>query len=176
MGNYVSCALSKTTSSVSSPSPAAAKVILPDCRVRDIHAPTKAAELMMEMPSHFLVDAKSLKIGRKFTPLAADDDIDLGGCHVYVAFPMTRVASAANASDMARLFLAGKKRAKSCDNRRVSPEEEEDDDDVRLMSSGAKLLNLEDIEDFSAAEFIHRISVSKSKKPQLETIVEENVS
>lgn len=171
MGNYVSCALSKTTSSESS-SPAT-KVILPDGGVRDIHAPTKAAELMMEMPSHFLVHAKSLKIGRKFVPLAADDDLDLTGCHVYVAFPMTRVASAANASDMGRLFLAGKKRAKSCDNRRVSPEEE--DDDVRLMSGSTKL-NLEDIEDFSASEFIHRISVSKSKKPQLETIVEEHVS
>uniref|UniRef100_A0A1J3E8F5 Uncharacterized protein n=1 Tax=Noccaea caerulescens TaxID=107243 RepID=A0A1J3E8F5_NOCCA len=173
MGNYVSCALSQTTSSESSSSSSpAAKVILPDGGVRDIHAPTKAAELMMEMPSYFLVDAKSLKIGRKLTPLAADNDLDLGGCHVYVAFPMTRVASAANASDMARLFLAGKKRAKSCNNRRVSPEEEEDDG-VRLIRPK---LNLEDIEDFSAAEFIHRISVSKSKKPQLETIIEGHVS
>lgn len=161
MGNYVSCALNKTSSSLSP----AAKVILPDGGVRDIHTPTKAAELMMEMPSYFLVDAKSLKIGRRFIPLAADDDLDLGGCHVYVAFPMTRVTSAANASDMARLYLAGKKRV---DNRRVSPEEE--DDDVRLIEPKLKL---EDIEEFSAAEFIHRISVSKSKKPQLETIVEE---
>lgn len=116
MGNYVSCALSKTTSSNSSSSPAA-KVILPDGGVRDINVQTKAAELMMEMPSHFLVEAKSLKIGRKLTPLSADDDLDVGGCHVYVAFPMTRVASAANASDMARLFMAGKKRLRSCDNR-----------------------------------------------------------
>ncbi|VVA96305.1 unnamed protein product [Arabis nemorensis] len=171
MGNYVSCALSKTTSS-DSPSHGA-KVILPEGGVRDIHAPMKAAELMMEMPSHFLVDAKSLKIGRKFTPLAADENLDLTGCHVYVAFPMTRVASAANASDMARLYLTGKKRSKSVDNRRVSPEEEEND--VRVMSGSAEL-NLEEIEDFSASEFIHRISVSKSKKPQLETIVEEHVS
>ncbi|EOA32559.1 hypothetical protein CARUB_v10015849mg [Capsella rubella] len=167
MGNYASCALNKTTPSSHSSSPSA-KVILPDGGVRDIHAPTKAAELMMEMPSYFLVDAKFLKIGRKFIPLAADDDLDLGGCHVYVVFQMMRVTSAANASDMARLYQAGKKRAKSVDNRRVSPEEE--GDDVRLI--GPKL-NLEDIEEFSAAEFIHRISVSKSKKPQLETIAEE---
>ncbi|XP_013752009.3 uncharacterized protein LOC106454437 [Brassica napus] len=174
MGNYVSCALSKTTSSnLSSSSSPAAKVILPDGGVCDINVPTKAAELMMEMPSHFLVDAKSLKIGRKLIPLAADDDLDVGGCHVYVAFPMTRVASAANASDMARIFMAGKKRLRSCDNRKVSPEEEEDED-ARLVK-GTKL-NLEDIEDFSAVEFMHRISVSKSKKPELETIVEENVS
>lgn len=171
MGNYVSCGLNKTTPSQSQSS-SAAKVIIPDGGVRDIHSPMKAAELMMEMPSHFLVEAESLKIGRKFIPLAADDDIDLGSCHVYVAFPMTRVASAVNASDMARLFLSGKKRTKSCDNRRVSPEEE-NDDDVRLIRPK---LNLEDIEEFSAAEFIHRISVTKSKKPQLETIVEEHVS
>ncbi|KAJ0237179.1 hypothetical protein HA466_0250820 [Hirschfeldia incana] len=169
MGNYVSCALSKTTSSDSS-SPST-KVILPDGEVRDINVQTKAAELMMEMPSHFIVDVKSLKIGRKLIPLSADDDLDVEGCHVYVAFPMTRVASAANASDMARIFMAGKKRLRSCDNRKVSPEEEED---VRLIT-GTKL-NLEDIEDFSAVEFMHRISVSKSKKPELETIVEENVS
>lgn len=80
-------------------------------------------------------------------------------------FPDDTCTSAANASDMARLYLAGKKRV---DNRRVSPEEE--DDDVRLIEPKLKL---EDIEEFSAAEFIHRISVSKSKKPQLETIVEE---
>ncbi|KAL1211483.1 hypothetical protein V5N11_023496 [Cardamine amara subsp. amara] len=178
MGNYVSCILSKTTSSQSlsssssSSSSSASKVILPDGGVRDIHAPMRAAEVMMEMPSHFLVDAKSMKISQKFIPLAADDDLDLGSCHVYVAFPMTRVASAVNASEMARLVLAGKKRTKSCDNRRVSPEEE-DDDCVRLMG---RKLNLEDIEEFSAAEFIHRISVSKSKKPLLETIVEEHVS
>jgi len=84
---------------------------------------------------------------------------------------MTRATSAANASDMARLYLTGKKRTKNCGHRRVSPENE-DNDDVRLI--GPKL-NLEDIEEFSAAEFIHRISVSKSKKPQLETIAEDHV-
>ncbi|XP_010485663.1 PREDICTED: uncharacterized protein LOC104763952 [Camelina sativa] len=178
MGNYASCGLYYTTpssQSSSSLSPSSAKVILPDGGVRDIHAPTKVAEIMMEMPSYFLVDAKSLRIGRKFIPLAADDDLDLGGCHVYAAFPMTRVTSAANASDMTRLYLAGKKRAKSVDNRRVSPEEEGvHHHDVRLI--GRPKLNLEDIEEFSAAEFIHRISVSKSKKPQLETIIEDHVS
>ncbi|CAH8271384.1 unnamed protein product [Arabidopsis lyrata] len=184
MGNYVSSALSKTSSSSSSSS--AAKVILPDGGVRHIHAPMKAAELMMEIPSFFLVDAKSLKIGRKFCPLAADDDLQIKGCHVYVAFPMTRATSAANASDLARLFVAAKKQrrrlgsdhssgaVKHCHNNgRVSPDGEEDD--VRVISAGSKL-NLEDIEEFSAAEFMHRISVSKSKKPKLETIAEESLS
>ncbi|XP_010463778.1 PREDICTED: uncharacterized protein LOC104744418 [Camelina sativa] len=178
MGNYASCVLYETTpssQSSSSVSSSSAKVILPDGGVRDIHAPTKVAEIMMEMPSYFLVDAKSLRIGGKFIPLAADDDLDLSGCHVYVAFPMTRVTSAANSSDMTRLYLAGKKRAKSVDNRRVSPDQEEGDHhhDVRLI--GRPKLNLEDIEEFSAAEFIHRMSVSKSKKPQLETIIEDHV-
>ncbi|KAH0860635.1 hypothetical protein HID58_088896 [Brassica napus] len=166
MGNYVSSALSKTSSS-SSP---AARVILPNGEVRRIHEPTKAAELMMEIPSFFLVDAKSLKIGRKFNPLAADDDLQIKSCHVYIAFPMTRATSAANASDMARLFAAAKKRQRS----RVGPKSS-GEDDVKMISAGSKL-NLEDIEEFSAAEFMHRISVSKSKKPKLETIVEESLS
>ncbi|XP_010525033.1 PREDICTED: uncharacterized protein LOC104802908 [Tarenaya hassleriana] len=169
MGNYVSCSLSKTSSSSSS-----AKVILPDGEVRDVYAPMKAAEIMMETPNHFLVDAKSLKIGRKLSPLPADEDLDLrGGCHVYIAFPMSRASSAANASDKARMFLAaGKKRRRGGPNGgRVSPGGE--GDDVRLISPKLKL---EDIEEFSAAEFMHRISVSKSKKPQLETIAEESVS
>ncbi|KAJ4882619.1 hypothetical protein Rs2_32712 [Raphanus sativus] len=182
MGNYVSSALSKTTPSSSS---SAARVILPDGEVRHIHEPTKAAELMLEIPSFFLVDAKSLKIGRKFNPLAADDDLQIKGCHVYIAFPMSRATSAANASDMARLFVAAKKQhrqtkssgvgtaVKSCHSGRVSPDGGEDD--VKMVSAGSKL-NLEDIEEFSAAEFMHRISVSKSKKPKLETIVEESLS
>lgn len=183
MGNLVCSALSKTSSSSSS---SAARVILPDGEVRHIHAPTKAAELMMEIPSSFLVDAKSLKIGRKFNPLAADDDLQIRGCHVYVAFPMTRSTSAANASDMARLFVAAKKQqrrrigtksitaVKHCHSGRVSPDGEEDEE-VRMISARSKL-NLEDIEEFSAAEFMHRISVSKSKKPMLETIIEESLS
>ncbi|KAG2300305.1 hypothetical protein Bca52824_036777 [Brassica carinata] len=182
MGNYVSSALSKTTPSSSS---STARLILPDGEVRHIHEPTKAAELMLEIPSFFLVDAKSLKIGRKFNPLAADDDLQIKGCHVYIAFPMTRATSAANASDMARLFVAAKKQhrqskssgvgtaVRSCHSGRVSPDGGEDD--VKIVSAGSKL-NLEDIEEFSAAEFMHRISVSKSKKPKLETIVEESLS
>ncbi|CDY38422.1 BnaA10g17360D [Brassica napus] len=166
MGNYVSSALSKTSSSP------AARVILPDGEVRRIHEPTKAAELMMEIPSFFLVDAKSLKIGRKFNPLAADDDLQIKSCHVYIAFPMTRATSAANASDMARLFAAAKKQQRS----RVGPKSSGEDDVKMISLSAGSKLNLEDIEEFSAAEFMHRISVSKSKKPKLETIVEESFS
>ncbi|XP_010558673.1 PREDICTED: uncharacterized protein LOC104827233 [Tarenaya hassleriana] len=172
MGNYASCSLSKNSSS-SSPS---AKVILPDGEVHEVYAPTKAAEIMMEIPNHFLVDAKALKIGRKLSPLPADEDLDLRrGCRVYVVFPMRRASSAANSSDMARLFLAaGKKRRRGGSGGvRVSPGGE--DDDVRLVFPARKL-SLEDIEEVSAAEFMHRMSVSKSKKPQLETIAEESVS
>ncbi|CAF1697692.1 unnamed protein product [Brassica oleracea] len=79
---------------------------------------------------------------------------------------------------MARLFLAAKKQqrrrvktaVKHCHNGRISPEGE---DDVKMMSAGSKLMSLEDIDEFSAAEFMHRISNSKSKKPKLETIAEE---
>ncbi|CAN6806148.1 unnamed protein product [Brassica oleracea] len=75
---------------------------------------------------------------------------------------------------MARLFLAAKKQqrrrvrtaVKHCHNGRISPEGE---DDVKMMSAGSKL-SLEDIDEFSAAEFMHRISNSKSKKPKLDCL------
>ncbi|KAL1195455.1 hypothetical protein V5N11_030729 [Cardamine amara subsp. amara] len=150
MGNYVSSALTKTSSSSSSSS--AAKVILPDGGVRLIHAPMKAAELMMEIPSFFFVDAKSLKIGRKLSPLAADDDLQIKGCHRSKK-QRRRVGADSYGSGTV---------VKNCHNGKVSPDGEEDD--VKIVSVGSKL-NLEDIEDFSAAEFMHRISISKSKKP-----------
>ncbi|CAN8236127.1 unnamed protein product [Cochlearia groenlandica] len=180
MGNYVSSVISKTSSFSST---SVAKVILPDGEVRRIHAPTKAGEVMIEIPRFFLVDSKSLKIGKKINPLAADDDLRIKGRHVYITFPMTRATSAANASDLTRLYVAVKKQQQrrrigdksssgvgSVFNGKVSPAGE--GDDVMVMMK----LNLEDIEEFSAAEFMHRISVSKSKKPKLETILEESLS
>ncbi|KAL7141646.1 hypothetical protein ABFS83_08G067800 [Erythranthe nasuta] len=165
MGNYVSCTLSRPASKGSS---RGTKVIFPSGEVRRVHEPTKAAELMLETPGSFLVNTKSLQIGRRFAALSADEDLEIG--NVYVFFPMKRLNSAVTATDMGVLFLAAK-RAASVGRVRVSPESGGGEAEVVVPK-----LNLDDIEEFSTPEFKHRLSMCRSKKPLLETIVEEPVS
>ncbi|GFQ06465.1 hypothetical protein PHJA_002790500 [Phtheirospermum japonicum] len=142
MGNYISCTLSGP---VSMSSIRATKVIFPSGETRRLYEPTKAAELMLETPNFFLVSARSLQIGRRFSALNADEDLEIGAVY---------------------------KTAK------VLPECGGDPQVVRSgvrCPAAAPKLNLDDIEEFSMPEFQHRLSMCRSKKPLLETIVEEPV-
>ena len=177
MGNYVSCTLSTPGGKFCK----ATKVIFPGGELRRFDGPLKAAELMLEMPSFFLVNARSLRVGRRFSPLNADEDLEMA--NVYLMFPMKRVNSAVTAADMGALFLAANSASKIRPGgerkTRVLPAEsgenwQKDDIGVTEVPAVPKL-NLDDIEDFSAPEFMHRMSMSRSKKPLLETIVEEPV-
>ncbi|CAA2953386.1 uncharacterized protein LOC111382822 [Olea europaea var. sylvestris] len=164
MGNYISCTLS---SPVGSHSGRAAKVIFPAGEIRQICEPTKAAELMLETPNSFLVNTKSLQIGRRFSALNADEDLEMA--NVYVFFPMNRLNTAVTASDMGALFLTANSAAKrpaSIGSVKILPE---------CSEKSVPKLNLDDIEEFSTPEFQHRLSMCRSKKPVLETIVEEPV-
>ncbi|GKV16705.1 hypothetical protein SLEP1_g27307 [Rubroshorea leprosula] len=173
MGNYVSCTLStplgKSSKSI--------KVVLPDGEIQQLSAPTKAAELMLETPNFFLVNSRSLKIGHRFSPLSADEDLEFD--NVYVMFPMKRVNSTVTAADMGALFLA----ANSASKRglggkvRILPESGDvcHDKNESVEVNAVPKLNLDDIEDFSAPEFMHRLSLSRSKKPLLDTIAEEPI-
>ncbi|KAI3976592.1 hypothetical protein MKX01_008450 [Papaver californicum] len=105
MGNYISCTLTIQTGGKHSIPSCEAKVILPNGVIRKIEGPflTKAAEIMFEIPNHFLVNSKSLRIGSRFSALNADEDLEMG--NVYVLFPMKRVNSVVTASDMGSLLL-----------------------------------------------------------------------
>ncbi|XP_071692170.1 uncharacterized protein [Rutidosis leptorrhynchoides] len=149
MGNYVSCTLTHRQNST------ATKVIFPNGEVHKFHEPIKAAELMLESPSSFIVSSKSLRIGARFCALNADEDLEFG--IVYVMFPMNRVNSVVTTSDLGSLFITAKKMG------RIAP-----------VPTQLKL-NLEDIEELSSPEFKHRILMCRSKKPVLETIAEEHV-
>ncbi|PON77468.1 hypothetical protein PanWU01x14_026290 [Parasponia andersonii] len=179
MGNYVSCALSNRPGGKFCK---ATKVIFPGGDVRRFDQPIKAAELMLEMPSFFVVNVLSLRLGRRFSPLNADEDLEMD--NVYVFFPMKRVNSAVTAADMGSLFLTANSAAKrgggGWKSTRVLPAESGEKwhnykHEVAVVTEVAEVpkLNLDDIEDFSAPEFMHRMSMSRSKKPLLETIVEE---
>lgn len=172
MGNHVSCTLLKKSSFKS------IKIVFPGGEIRQLSAPTKAAELMLETPNFFLVNSQSLKIGLRFSPLNADEDLELA--NVYVMFPMKRVNSTVTSADMGALFLTANSVSKRGFVRktRISPESAdispEKTEVVALLKTVPKL-NLDDIEDFSAPDFMHRLSLSRSKKPLLETIAEEPI-
>ncbi|XP_073148103.1 uncharacterized protein [Henckelia pumila] len=169
MGNYTSCTL---PGPVAKSSTRGTKVILPSGELRRIHEPTKAAELMVETPNYFLVNAESLRVGRRFAALNADEDLEMG--NKYVFFPMKRLNSAATAADMDRLSAATSPAAKRV-GVRILPEcgdaaGKQTVESVERVSA----LDLDDFEQFSALEMKHRLSVCcRSKKPLLETIVEE---
>lgn len=182
MGNYISCTLSSAQGGKHS---RATKVIFPTGEIRQLHEPTKAAELMLETPNFFLVNSQSLHIGRRFSALSADEDLEMA--NVYVMFPMKRVNSVVTTADMGALFLSAKSTANHPG--RVLPAESGDGTDPKLLEGktgdgywneseaavAVPKLNLDDIEEFSAPEFIHRLSMCRSKKPALATIAEEAV-
>ncbi|KAH6754948.1 hypothetical protein C2S52_009618 [Perilla frutescens var. hirtella] len=175
MGNYVSCTLSGP---VGKASRRVTKVIFPSGELRPLRDPTKAAELMLEVPNSFVVNTKSLQIGKRFNALNADEDLEMG--NVYVFFPMSRLNAVVTAADMGALFLAANSSAKRVSRGSVRILPECGAGDMQIVQSTAekratapKLINFSDIEEFSSPEFKHRLSMCRSKKPLLETIAEE---
>ncbi|KAK1374626.1 hypothetical protein POM88_030819 [Heracleum sosnowskyi] len=167
MGNYASLC-----SSLISPAAKASKVIFPGGEVHQFRRPVKVAELMLESPNSFLVNTKSLNTGKRFTPLSADEDLEFG--NVYIMFPMRRLKSVATADDMARLFMVANPTATNISGAsnnkvRVLPET------VSVASPEGSRFSFEEIEGFYAGEFKYRLSVSRSRKPLLDTITEEPV-
>ncbi|KAK3036522.1 hypothetical protein RJ639_030963 [Escallonia herrerae] len=173
MGNYLSCALSAPAGKHSG----AAKVIFPTGEVRQFCEPTKAAEIMLECPNFFLVNSSSLQMGRRFSALNADEDLEMAS--VYTLFPMKRVNSVVTAADLGALFLSAKR--VSVGNGRISPECGEGMLPELAaaavgVEAGVLKLDMGGIEEFSTPEFKHRLSMCRSKKPLLETIAEEPAS
>ncbi|KAJ8442462.1 hypothetical protein Cgig2_022345 [Carnegiea gigantea] len=160
MGNYASCALAGQNGKQSK----AAKVILPSGEIKHFYQPIKAAELMLDIPNHFVV-------GRRLSAMNADEDLEIAA--VYVMFPMKRVKAFVTAADMGALFLAAKRGAGKV---RVVPacsghvtEVESPAPAPYVDSCGVKMA----LDELCSPEFKHRMSVCRSKKPLLETIVEE---
>ena len=167
MGNYISCTLSAPAGKNSR----ATRVIFPTGEIKQIYEPVKAAELMLETPNFFLVNTCSLQIGRRFSALNADEELEMA--NAYVMFPMRRLNSTVTDADMGALFLCANTAAKRVagGNVRVLPEPPRVEEEVVVPK-----LNLDDIEEFSTPDFQRRMSMCRSKKPLLETIVEEPAS
>lgn len=185
MGNYLSCTLAKAPGSGGG---RCARVILPDGGVRQVPLPATAAELMMDAPGHFLVDARGAGLGlgsrARLAALPADEDLELGA--VYATFPMKRLGTPLAPADLARLAAAATREAtrRSSSSAKVAnavvvvapaPEAAVAED-----APGSRMLRLEEIvddDDAAAAEIgvmKHRASNARSRRPTLETIEEEN--
>ena len=173
MGNYMSCALAKA------PGGRGARVILPDGGVRQVPLPATAAELMMDAPGHFLVDARAASAGARLAALPADEELELGGA--YAAFPMKLLGTPLAAADAARLAATATREA-----RRSSAKVSDDAPPAGVAAAAAeekaKRLRLEDMEvDGAAAAELgalkHRLSNERARtrrRPTLETIEEEH--
>jgi hypothetical protein len=180
MGNYLSCTLAKA------PGGRCARVILPDGGVRQVLLPATAAELMMDAPGHFLVDARGARVGARLAALPADEELELGGA--YAAFPMKRLGTPMAAADAARLAAAAAREARrssakvsSSDHHHAavvaapppptSAAEEAAEEPPRM-----RLEEMVVDDDAAAAELgalKHRLSSARSRRPTLETIHEE---
>ncbi|RVX12629.1 hypothetical protein CK203_011678 [Vitis vinifera] len=134
------------------------------------------------VPNFFLVNSKSLHMGRRFNPLTADEDLEFD--NLYILFPMKRVNSVVTAADMAVYLLAANSAAKriSGGKVRILPESGGDgSEEVAVATAaveneaGCSRLNLDEVEGFPVSEYKYRLAMFRSKKPLLETIREEPV-
>ncbi|XP_071735608.1 uncharacterized protein [Rutidosis leptorrhynchoides] len=164
MGNYASACSFMISPLMKSNK--AARVIFPSGEIRQFREPIKAAEIMLECPSFFLVNSRSLNINRRFSPLSADEDLEFG--NIYIMFPMRRVNSMVTPADMAVFWMAGNNASKRLSGR-ISPE----------MMTGGGGGGVTVVEQprlvVDVPEFSYRLSVCRSKKPFLDTITEEPI-
>ncbi|KAJ7943056.1 DUF4228 domain-containing protein [Quillaja saponaria] len=174
MGNYLTCHLGSPLMKSSK----AARVIFPNGEVKQFKESIKAAELMLECPNFFLTNSRSLHIGKRFNALSADEELEFG--NVYILFPMKRLFSFVTAADVAVFLMAvnsAAKRITGSGRVQVSPEASgADDENQRERQSSAEgegqRLSLDGNE---LSEFQFRLSVCRSRRPNLETISEEPI-
>ncbi|KAK7348967.1 hypothetical protein VNO80_23768 [Phaseolus coccineus] len=180
MGNYISCTLApslvKNTRST--------RVIFPTGEVKQYKEQVNVAELMMECPTNFLTNSNSLHIGRRFSPLGADQELECG--NLYIFFPMRRLNSVVTAADVAALFMAANVTAKRLSGTKdlISCDHSVDGVAVKDLTSCESTygvgVNYEvsrlSLEGFQIElGFRDRLSYYRSRKPVLETINEEPI-
>ncbi|XP_060184293.1 uncharacterized protein LOC132613982 [Lycium barbarum] len=161
MGNLTSCTIIPTIKNSK-----AARVVLPCGQIRQFREHVKAAEIMLENPNYFLVNSSSLNIGRRFSALSADEDLEFG--NVYIMFPMKRVNSVVTASDMTMLLLAANSAPKRISNGNVKISPESPPESMTESTPETEVFPV-------GQEMKYRLSC-RSRKPSLETIMEEPVS
>nr|XP_043611523.1 uncharacterized protein LOC122583160 [Erigeron canadensis] len=159
MGNYASsaCNIMITPRLKNNKS---ARVIFPTGEIRQFHESVSAAEIMLECPNFFLVNSESLSINRRFSALSADEELESG--NIYIMFPMRRLNSMITPADLTVFWMAANNVAKRI-SVGMSLESENEDGQMRVVAN-------------DLPEFSHRLVVCRSRKPLLDTIMEEHIS
>ncbi|OWM68062.1 uncharacterized protein LOC116200499 [Punica granatum] len=180
MGNYISCACTfiPQPSFIDRRRLRALRVVFPGGEIRQFREPVSAAELMLDCPGFFLANSRSLHVGRRFSPLGADEELELG--NVYIMFPMKRANSVIMAVDMAAVFMASSSVSKKITGARVGALPDEANSKEGKVAEAAcsarepvREDEAEGVLAVAAPEFGYRLAVCRSKKPSLETIKEE---
>ena len=139
------------------------KIVLPDGSVRALGEPVSVAELMVEHPCHFVVDARLLSAvgSAKVAALPADDVLDGDG--VYVVLPATRGRVSA---DEARRVLAA---SRTLPRSRSMPSgaREQQDEATATRASG--------FGDYQPEFLSQELKRSGPWKPSLKTIQERSL-
>ncbi|KAK4763462.1 hypothetical protein SAY87_012900 [Trapa incisa] len=178
MGNLASCSfiprvVSSTRRTMSTRS--ASRVVFPCGEIRQFRGPVSAAEIMLECPGFFLANTRSLHMGRRFSPLGADEELQLG--NLYVMFPIMRASSVVMAADMAVVFMSSTSASKRISAAKVGhiPDEAAATPNGRggRLAVTEEDASVEGALAAAAPEFGYRLGSCRSKKPSLETIKEE---
>uniref|UniRef100_A0A0D9VT55 Uncharacterized protein n=1 Tax=Leersia perrieri TaxID=77586 RepID=A0A0D9VT55_9ORYZ len=193
MGNLISSGAAVSASG------GGGKVVMADGSVRALSEPVSVAELMMDHPRHFVVDARDLQRhqqhkgksvgaapagGGKVASLPADHVLGAGG--VYVLLPATTTARGGKVSaDEARRALTASRslaRSRSMPGRlrrklssKKSRETDGDDDDVSdnlAAASASAVARVDVFEEHQRPEFLSRELSIRGWKPSLITIEE----
>ncbi|KAM3313773.1 hypothetical protein ACQJBY_032966 [Aegilops geniculata] len=166
------------------------KVVMADGSVRALSEPVSVAELMMDHPRHFVVDARLLQQRKggaggasRVAPLPADHVLGAGG--VYVLLPATR--GKVSAEEARRVLTASRSLARSRSmpgglRRKLSSRKSREADDAdRSAKNEAAVAEMERREETAATadgfdehrpEFLSRELSCRGWKPSLNTIEE----
>ncbi|CAN6313066.1 unnamed protein product [Urochloa humidicola] len=194
MGNLVSAGAAATAAS------GGGKVVMADGSVRALSEPVSVAELMMDHPRHFVVDARVLKEmgrrqqqhqqqggggggGAKVAPLPADHVLGAGG--VYVLLPATRgkvsadearrALSAARSLARSRSMpgaLRRKLSTKKAREEEAAPDVSSEQREAAAAESPEEEEARPDVFEEHRPEFLSRELSSRGWKPSLRTIEE----
>ncbi|KAE8779747.1 hypothetical protein D1007_47174 [Hordeum vulgare] len=167
------------------------KVVMADGSVRALSEPVSVAELMMDHPRHFVVDARVLQQRKgggatKVAPLPADHVLGAGG--VYVLLPATR--GKVSAEEARRVLTASRSLARSRSmpgglrrklSSRKSREADDADRSAKTGAAAAAVAEMERREETASTadgfeehrpEFLSRELSCRGWKPSLNTIEE----
>ncbi|XP_047067298.1 uncharacterized protein LOC124675277 [Lolium rigidum] len=147
MGNFVSAGGSR-----------GGKIVLPDGTVRALGEPVSVAEVMVEHPCHFVVDARVVSTGAaaKVAALPADDV--LHGAGVYVVLPAIR--GRVSADEVRRVLATASRPLPQC--QKAGGQGQQNEALTRIEGLG-----------YHQPEFLSREMTSRGAwKPSLKTIEE----